>query len=135
MAGIKDIAEQFHISAHSIRYYEKEGLISIPRDEHGNRQFDDKAISRMKAIVYYRHLGLSISEIRDLLADFHNHEKSLTILNQHLADLRVKIQELKATEDYILEKIELHELLLSLEKAGKSKAEQDQAYQEFIKKR
>lgn len=132
MASIKDAAEQFNISAHAIRYYEKEGLISIPRDENGIRQFDDKAISRLKAITYYRNLDLSLKQIKELMGDFHNHEKSLEILNHNMEDLEAKIRELEATKLYVQEKIELHDLLLRLEKEGKSEEERYAAYQDFV---
>lgn len=131
MTTIKDIAEQFNISAHAIRFYEKEGLLTIPRDKNGNRVFDEKAISRMRAIIYYRNLGLHVKEIRDLLADFHNHDKSLKILRHNLEELNSKIRELQATKLYIEEKIELHELLNRLDKEGKTLDEQNAAYQAF----
>lgn len=135
MTSIKDAAEQFSISAHAIRYYEKEGLITIPRDDNGVRQFDDKAISRLKAITYYRNLGLSLKQIKQLMADFHNHEKSLQILRENLDDLEAKIRELEATKLYVKEKIEPHELLLRLEKEGKSEEERLAAYQAFVAER
>lgn len=135
MTSIKDAAERFSISAHAIRYYEKEGLITIPRDDNGVRQFDDKAISRLKAITYYRNLGLSLKQIKQLMADFHNHEKSLQILRENLDDLEAKIRELEATKLYVKEKIELHELLLRLEKEDKSEEEQLAAYQAFVAER
>lgn len=135
MISIKDAAAQFQLSAHAIRYYEKEGLISIPRNDNGIRQFDDKALSRLKAITYYRNLGLSLKQIKELMADFHNHEKSLAVLKDNLDDLENKIRELEATKLYVQEKIELHELLLRLEKEGKSEEEQFAAYQEFVAQR
>lgn len=135
MLSIKDAAAQFQLSAHAIRYYEKEGLISIPRDDNGIRQFDEKALSRLKAITYYRNLGLSLKQIKELMADFHNHEKSLEVLKDNLDDLESKIRELEATRLYVQEKIELHELLLRLEKEGKSEEEQFAAYQDFVAQR
>ncbi len=110
-------------------------MIEIPRDQRGNRDFDEQAISRLRAIVYYRNIGLSIKEIKTLFADFHNHEKSLVVLKEHLADLKQKISYLQTTENYIIEKIELHELLLSMDKEGKSLEEQQCAYQSFLNRK
>lgn len=135
MKSIKDAAEQFHVSAHTIRYYEKEGLISIPRDENGNRTFDEKSLNRLKAITFYRNLNLSVKQIKDLMDNFHNHEKSLEILHSHYQNLESKIHELEATKRFVVEKIELHELLLSLENQGKSREELEQAYHDFINNR
>ena len=39
---IKQVAEQFALSAHTLRYYEKEGLLPlVTRDENGNRLFGE----------------------------------------------------------------------------------------------
>uniref|UniRef100_UPI00359F8881 MerR family transcriptional regulator n=1 Tax=Streptococcus ferus TaxID=1345 RepID=UPI00359F8881 len=53
-------ADQFHISDHAIRYYEKEGLVTIPRDNNHILRFDDKAILQIKAITYYRNVDTSL---------------------------------------------------------------------------
>lgn len=135
MTSIKEVAEKFQISPHRIRFYEKEGLISIPRDEHGNRSFDQKSLSRLRAILYYRRLDLSVSAIRDLMADFHNHDKSLHILREKLDNLELKLKELEETKSYVKEKIALHELLAELSQQGKTRSEQEAAYQQFMAKR
>lgn len=46
MVTIKDIAEKTGLSAYAIRYYEKIGLVNIPRDKNGIRLFDEITICR-----------------------------------------------------------------------------------------
>ena len=45
-------AEKIGISAHTLRFYDKEGLLpNVGRDEHGNRRFTDKRLTMVR--VYY----------------------------------------------------------------------------------
>ncbi|MFD4759791.1 MerR family transcriptional regulator [Streptomyces sp. NPDC058439] len=57
------------VSADTVRYYERAGLISAPhRTAAGYRTYDDTAIDRLKFIQGGQRLGLRLREIRDLLA-------------------------------------------------------------------
>ena len=41
--SIAEVAEKTHLTAHTLRYYEKEGLLPfIDRSDSGNRDFKDK---------------------------------------------------------------------------------------------
>ena len=43
-------AEKIGISAHTLRFYDKEGLLpNVGRDEHSNRRFTDNALHYLKA--------------------------------------------------------------------------------------
>ncbi|MFE7359029.1 MerR family transcriptional regulator [Streptomyces sp. NPDC057543] len=57
------------VSADTVRYYERAGLISAPhRTAAGYRTYDDTDIDRLKFIQGGQRLGLRLREIRDLLA-------------------------------------------------------------------
>ncbi len=51
-------------SAYNLRFYEKEGLISVPRTKAGIRDFDEATESRINAIRHYRCAGLSLHKLR-----------------------------------------------------------------------
>jgi len=62
---IKDVAERVGISAHTIRYYEQEGLLpSLKRDQHGNRIFEERDIEWLELVICLRETGMPIAEIR-----------------------------------------------------------------------
>ncbi len=50
----KGIADELGISTHAIRFYEGKGMIHIPRNEQGNRIFDEETMDWLRAIVHYR---------------------------------------------------------------------------------
>jgi DNA-binding transcriptional MerR regulator len=62
---IKQFAEKIDMTAYTLRYYEKEGLLPfIERNANGIRLFDDKDIEWIKVICCLRDTGMSIAEIK-----------------------------------------------------------------------
>ena len=51
----------------AINWYEEQGLIAIPTDENGYRDFQDADIQKLKEIGLLRSLGLSAKEIETVL--------------------------------------------------------------------
>ncbi|HEY8361280.1 MAG TPA: MerR family transcriptional regulator [Tissierellaceae bacterium] len=65
---IKDVCKECKLTKKAIEYYEKQGLISPKIEENGYRNYTEEDISKLKEIAALRKLGLSISEIRDILS-------------------------------------------------------------------
>jgi DNA-binding transcriptional MerR regulator len=61
--GIAELAELLDISAHTLRYYERCGLIEVARDGLDHRRYDDAAVRR---IVFLTRMRLSGMPMRDL---------------------------------------------------------------------
>ena len=68
------------VSNHTLRYYEKEGLIAVPRDAHGTRVFDEESISSARFIATCRQAGMSLADIRAILSNPDDHALSIPIL-------------------------------------------------------
>ncbi len=65
---IGEVTKQTGLTADTLRYYEKFGLIpNISRNESGLRLYDDKDISRLKFIKRAQRMNFSLEEIKDLL--------------------------------------------------------------------
>lgn len=65
---IQQVERQTGITAQSIRYYEREGLI-VPQRDSGNsyRIYTPEDVERLRSIAFCRKLGISIPEIRAML--------------------------------------------------------------------
>ncbi|MHC5249286.1 MerR family transcriptional regulator [Enterococcus sp. LJL120] len=116
---IGEIAEELNISTYSIRFYEKEGLLDVPRSSRGIREFDEQSITSLKAILHYRNVGMSLEDIKKIFVNFENHELSIQLLKETKTELDQKIAELEATREYLIYKIGLHERI-AREKSEKS---------------
>ena len=134
MSTIKEISELLGISAPTIRFYEKEGMVEIPRNERGIRQFDERSIDRLKAIVHYRRVGMPLEDIQKILAEFHNHALSSDLLKKTQAQLEAQIAALQETHAYLVKKIEIHQQLAQLEAQGISANERTDAYYDLRRK-
>ena len=65
---IQQVERQTGITAQSIRYYEREGLILPERDGgNGYRIYSAEDVGRLQSIAFCRKLGISIPEIRSML--------------------------------------------------------------------
>jgi len=65
---IGKIASLSKVSADTLRYYEREGLISpASKSEGGYRLYDRDAVRRVRFIKEAQHCGFTLTEIRNLL--------------------------------------------------------------------
>ncbi|MBR1866764.1 MAG: MerR family transcriptional regulator [Lachnospiraceae bacterium] len=64
---INEVEEQLQITRANVRYYEKEGLLHPKRSANGYRDYSEEDIIRLKKIIIFRKLGLSIAEIQGIL--------------------------------------------------------------------
>lgn len=70
---IGELAKRSGCSIQTIRYYEKEGLISVPARTDGNfRLYDMAALEKLSFIKNCRTLDLTLSEIKHLIALQHS---------------------------------------------------------------
>jgi MerR family Zn(II)-responsive transcriptional regulator of zntA len=68
MFTIGKLAERAQVSADSIRFYEREGLISpTQKSEAGYRLYTEEAVRRLTFIKHAQQCGFSLADIRELL--------------------------------------------------------------------
>ena len=64
--SISDLAKEFALTTRAIRFYEDEGLLA-PRRSGRSRVYGERERVRIKLVLRGKRLGLSLSEIRELL--------------------------------------------------------------------
>ncbi len=66
---VSELAQRAGVSADTVRYYEKEGLLAEPARTHsGYRQYEQTAVERLHFIRGAQTLGLKLGDIKELLA-------------------------------------------------------------------
>jgi Zn(II)-responsive transcriptional regulator len=76
MLTIGKVAARAQVSADSIRFYEREGLLSpAQKSESGYRLYTEEAVRRINFIKHAQQCGFSLSEIRELL-ELKGHDQS-----------------------------------------------------------
>lgn len=108
--NISDAAQATSLSVKTIRYYEREGLITPDRKENGYRDFDLKDVKTLQFIRRARSFGFSISDCRKLIAYYQDPRrasadvKSLArkrclAISRQIADLRNRQRQLSSLID------------------------------------
>ena len=65
--NIKALVDTVGLSKDTIRFYEREGLISPPaRLSNGYRDYDNKNVEQLNMIILAKNLGFTLSEIKEL---------------------------------------------------------------------
>ena len=94
MWTIKQTTEKTGIPADTLRYYDKEGIVSPKRHENGYRQYDDNDIASLKNIIVMKYAHFSLAEIKTMEELFNRepnancNEISKDILNSKITELR-----------------------------------------------
>lgn len=63
--SISQVAKKFNLTIHTIRYYEKEGVLPfIKRTKSGIREFDQKSLDALNMIECLKKTGMSLKDIK-----------------------------------------------------------------------
>ncbi|RAW09518.1 MerR family transcriptional regulator [Paenibacillus taichungensis] len=69
---IQELADLMGLTPHTIRFYEKEGLLDsrhIQREKNNYRNYSDEAIERLRLIKKFQGIGCSLAELKTILQD------------------------------------------------------------------
>ena len=97
---ISELAAAAACDAQTIRYYEREGLLSEPiRTNNGYRSYDAKHLARLQFIRNCRALDIPLAEVRQLLTYAESPRESCAntnaLLDDHIARVNERIKALQ----------------------------------------
>ncbi len=96
--SIAEVAEMLDLSPHSLRYYERAGLISVDRDSVGHRVYDAEAQRRLVFITRMRLSGMPMRDLQHYieLVDLGDEsvQERLDMLVEHRDTIRRRMREL-----------------------------------------
>lgn len=117
---ISELAEEYQISARSIRFYEDKGLLQ-PQRVGTNRVYSYKDRARLKLILRGKRLGFSLEEIKEFIGLYNteldpelmgqlqfllkNVQDKVSILKQQQLDLAMTLEELEHIEAECLKRL------------------------------
>jgi MerR family Zn(II)-responsive transcriptional regulator of zntA len=104
MLRISEVAKKTGLSAHTLRFYEKNGLINASqRSEAGYRLYNADDVRKAQFIRLARNIGFSLEEISSLLSirldrGSHSCQEVTDITSRKLAEVNEKIRELTSMQ-------------------------------------
>jgi len=100
--SISELAREFDVTPRAIRFYEDQGLLS-PRRDGQRRIYTPRDRTRLKLTLRGKRLGLSLSEIRELIDMYEpgrdarpQLQRFLAVLESHKASLEGQRTDLEA---------------------------------------
>ena len=111
---INELSKRSGLSIHTIRFYEKSGLIRGVRDEkvitNNYLHYDEEAIERLEFISDAKSVGFTIKEIEQIIdawySDVYTKKQKITILDKKLASLEEKSKEIRQMKKKITDFIQ-----------------------------
>ncbi|HFI0147735.1 TPA: stress response transcriptional regulator NmlR [Streptococcus suis] len=115
--NIKEVSQVTGLSADTIRYYERIGLVpKIERKSSGVRDFSENDVAILEFIRCFRGAGMSIErliEYMGLVQDGDNTVKArIVLLKEEQEELRSRLVEIKKALDHLDYKIENYQTIL-----------------------
>jgi DNA-binding transcriptional MerR regulator len=112
-SSIAEMAERTGVSAHTLRYYERAGLLEpVERGSGGHRRYDDEDLVRIQFLTKLRSTGMPIRQIREyaelMRGGDETHEFRLALLEAHRDAVRAHLAETERNLELIDYKIDYY---------------------------
>ena len=100
MYSIQEVSKRTGLSAHTLRYYEKEGLISgVQRTPGGFRQYSDEDMEALGLICCLKNTGMPLQEIARFVAltrqGNHTLAERVEMLRSHRENVLSRMEEMQ----------------------------------------
>ena len=116
---IKQMAQMFDVTEHTLRYYTDLGLLPCERDGGNRRVFNEESINWMQGIKCLKGCGASMEDIKEycrlcLLEESEEHLRArYRIILKQREEAYKRMEEAKATAKYMEEKAAHYEAILA----------------------
>ena len=116
---IKQMAEMFDVTEHTLRFYTDKGLLPCKRDSGNRRVFNEESVNWMHGIKCLKGCGASIGDIQEYcrLCLLEESEKNLRaryeIILKQQKEAYKRIEEAKAIAKYMDDKVAHYEAILA----------------------
>lgn len=95
---VQEVSTLLDVSPHTLRYYERIGLVNVDRDPSGHRRYGTDSIRRLVFLTRMRLSGMPIRDLQHYIALVDDGEETvperLEMLLEHRDTLRLQIRQL-----------------------------------------
>jgi len=120
---IREVAARTGITAHTLRYYERIGLVQpVARARSGHRRYDDADVRWLELLKKLHATDMSIKKMLEYARLARRGESTVlarrALLDQHRRDIEDKLESLRSTLALIEKKIEAYDHALAAQKVS-----------------
>jgi DNA-binding transcriptional MerR regulator len=134
---IQQVAQQTGLSVHTLRYYERNGLLEpVDRASSGHRRYSEEDIARIEFLTRLRLTGMPIRQMQEFVHLFRERPEAIAdhraILEAHERQVQAHIQELQRNLEVIQWKIGYYKQLEAQQQLDGTAGTQQQQRQDCI---
>lgn len=103
---IQELADKMGLTIHTIRFYEKEGLLDnrhVRRESNNYRNYSEEAIERLKLIKKFQSIGCSLAELKEALQDHDTNSRTNLQIIDWIQGKKEEIERKKQEYDQMLD--------------------------------
>jgi MerR family copper efflux transcriptional regulator len=103
---IQELADKMGLTIHTIRFYEKEGLLDerhVRRESNNYRNYSEEAVERLKLIKKFQSIGCSLAELKEALQDHDTNARTNLQIIDWIRDKKKEIESKKEEYDQMLD--------------------------------
>ncbi len=90
---IKEVCEKYGVTADTLRYYEKVGVIPyVGRTKGGIREYDEEAVRWVESAIFMRGSGVPIERLAEYVRLFREGDGTFRARKELLEEVRVQVQ-------------------------------------------
>ena len=113
MYTIQEVSEKTGLSAHTLRFYEKEGLLpGVERSPSGIRRYSDADLELLGGICCLKNTGMSLREIARFMQLTQQGDSTLreryALLEAHRDEVLARMEEMQSHLDKVTRKLDFY---------------------------
>jgi len=111
--SIGEFSKIVGVSEHTLRYYEKEGLIKVNRDENNVRVYSDKDKLWVETLLHLKKSGMSLKDMKQFIMwgymGDETMEERLALLKKHRKKVIEEFEKIRQSLEFLDTKINFYE--------------------------
>jgi DNA-binding transcriptional MerR regulator len=111
--SIGEFSKIVGVSEHTLRYYEKEGLIKVNRDENNVRVYSDKDKLWVETLLHLKKSGMSLKDMKQFIMwgymGDETMEERLALLKNHRKKVVEEFEKIRQSIEFLDTKINFYE--------------------------
>jgi DNA-binding transcriptional MerR regulator len=111
--SIGEFSKIVGLSEHTLRFYEKEGLIKVNRDDNNVRIYSDENKLWIESLLHLKNTGMSLKDMKQFAMWGHmgdeTMEERLALLKNHRKKVVEKLEKLRQSLEHLDNKINFYE--------------------------
>jgi DNA-binding transcriptional MerR regulator len=111
--SIGEFSKMVGVSEHTLRYYEKEGLIKVNRDENNVRVYLDKDKLWVETLLHLKKSGMSLKDMKQFIMwgymGDETMEERLALLKNHRKKVVEEFEKIRQSLEFLDTKINFYE--------------------------